>query len=65
MDYHKGYFSERIRKLAEHGLVQQVSPRGVYRLTDRGRDYLSGEYDAREESDIEKHETDGGTTVTA
>ena len=67
MDYVNGYFSERIRELAEHGLVQQVSPRGVYRITDRGEQYLAGDYDARDNNESpdepEETETDGGTTT--
>jgi len=41
----RSYVTKRCRKLADHGLLQAVS-QGVYRLTDEGRAYLRGEYDA-------------------
>lgn len=41
----KQYARERLPKLATYGLVERISS-GLYRLTDRGRDYLDEELDA-------------------
>lgn len=41
-DYTRNYISKRMRKLRENGLVDRVDE-GYYRITDRGRAYLSGE----------------------
>jgi len=62
MEYSSEYFSTRIRTLNDHGLVQRVSPRGIYRITENGEKYLAGEYDARHD---DEKEADGGTTVPA
>lgn len=37
--------SRRCKKLAEHGLLRNIGD-GVYVITDEGRAYLDGEYDA-------------------
>ena len=42
---------QRCQKLANHGLIQEVSD-AVYRITDSGRAYLSGEYDASENNGV-------------
>jgi len=44
-DYSRHYVSRRIKKLKEAELVEKVGD-GLYRITDRGRDYLSGDLDA-------------------
>lgn len=58
MAYHRNYFAERARTLADHGMIQRISAKGVYRITEQGEEYLAGEYDARVHDDQE--ETDGG-----
>lgn len=47
IDYNRQYVNQRIRKLADNGLVENTE-RGLYRITDRGRSYLAGELDASE-----------------
>jgi len=47
LDYSRSWISERVGKLVEGGLVEQVDD-GYYRITDRGRAYLSGEINAEE-----------------
>lgn len=42
---HRKYVGERLRKLAEYGLVENLG-RGLYRITDEGEQYLAGELDA-------------------
>lgn len=63
IDYSREYFSQRIRILNDHGLVQRINPNGVYRITENGENYLIGEYDARVHDD--EKEADGGATVSA
>jgi len=41
------HVSRRLRKLAEHGLLQDLG-NGVYVLTEIGENYLDGEVDANE-----------------
>lgn len=67
MDYADGYFSDRICTLRDKGLVQQVSPRGVYRISEEGSAYLAEDYSTLEKRDMERHsETETETeTVTA
>jgi len=45
--------SRRLQKLAEHGLLQPL-PNGVYVITDEGKAYLDGEYDAERERYINR-----------
>jgi len=47
--YSNGYVSKRCQKMAEHGLVKNLG-RGVYMITERGREYLQGEIDTSEDS---------------
>lgn len=42
---HLGYVERRCAVLVDHELVEQVSAEGVYRTTDLGEQYLSGEVD--------------------
>lgn len=42
------YISQRLKVLLGSGLVQRVS-RGLYRITPKGREYLSGDADLRDE----------------
>jgi Mn-dependent DtxR family transcriptional regulator len=51
ISYSAAYIGQRCKKLAQHGLLQEVSD-AVYRITETGRAYLSGEYDASEMNDI-------------
>ncbi len=49
LDLTRQHVSARLSELAEHGLVQSTETgRGHYRITDRGRAYLSGELNADE-----------------
>jgi len=41
----KSHGSDRLSLLARYGLVERVS-RGLYRITDEGRDFLDGNLDA-------------------
>lgn len=43
----KSQISRRLRRLAEYGMLQHLG-NGVYIITQRGEDYLSGELDADE-----------------
>lgn len=47
----KSHISRRLRKLAEHGLLQHLG-NGVYVITDEGEAYLDGEYNAETETYI-------------
>ncbi|MFA1612433.1 hypothetical protein [Halobellus rubicundus] len=49
--YSRAYVGQRCQKLAENGLLQEVST-AVYRITEEGRAYLKGEYNASESSDV-------------
>ncbi|WP_256545745.1 winged helix-turn-helix domain-containing protein [Halobellus inordinatus] len=49
--YSRAYVGQRCQKLADHGLIQEVST-AVYRITDEGRAYLEGTYDASETNDV-------------
>ncbi|NIC01076.1 winged helix-turn-helix domain-containing protein [Halobacterium sp. R2-5] len=44
IDYSRQYVNRRIRKLADHDLVENTDD-GLYRITDRGRGYLTGDID--------------------
>jgi predicted transcriptional regulator len=50
IDYSRQYVNQRIRALEDNDLVQNTG-NGLYRITDRGRDYLAGELDASELDD--------------
>jgi len=68
INYSRQYVSERFRKLADHGLLQQISGNS-YRMTEAGRAYLRGEYDAetgtytKDMSNGENDITGAGETV--
>jgi predicted transcriptional regulator len=47
LEYTRNWVSRRIGKLEDASLVEPVDS-GYYRITDRGRAYLSGEIDANE-----------------
>ena len=47
LEYTRNWVSRRIGKLEDASLVEPVDS-GYYRITDRGRAYLSGEIDADE-----------------
>lgn len=51
----KSTVSRRCRKLAEKGLLQEIG-NGVYTITEIGKAYLAGEYDAEAEEFIENPE---------
>jgi Mn-dependent DtxR family transcriptional regulator len=51
ISYSAAYIGQRCKKLAKHGLLQEVSD-AVYRITESGRAYLSGEYDASENNGV-------------
>lgn len=53
--YTSQHVGRRCKKLAEHGLLQSVG-RGVYTITEEGRAYLEGEYNAAEQNDVEASE---------
>ena len=53
--YTSQHIGRRCKKLAEHGLLLSVG-RGVYTITDEGRAYLRGEYNAGETNDVEVSE---------
>ncbi|WP_318569937.1 MarR family transcriptional regulator [Salinigranum marinum] len=53
--YSSNHVGRRCKKLAEHGLLLSVG-RGVYTITDDGRAYLRGEYNAAEQNDVEVSE---------
>jgi len=49
IDYKISHIRNRMRKLHEADLVEYYDEsRGLYRITDLGRDYLAGELDASE-----------------
>jgi predicted transcriptional regulator len=47
LDYTRNWVSRRVSKLLDAGLVERVNG-AYYRITDKGRSYLSGELDAEE-----------------
>jgi len=47
----KQHISRRLRKLADHGLLKPLG-NGVYCITDEGKKYLNGRYDAEREESI-------------
>lgn len=50
--FSRQYIGERCRKLADYRMVQHLG-NGVYRITERGEQYLEGELDASELNDPE------------
>ena len=66
--YSSAYVGQRCKKLAAHGLLQEVSS-AVYRITDKGEAYLEGEYDASGTSnvsvDTEETDVQNGSDQTA
>ena len=47
IDYKISHIRSRMRTLHDAGLVEYYDEdRGLYRITDRGREYLAGELDA-------------------
>jgi predicted transcriptional regulator len=44
IDYSRQYVNQRVRVLAENELLENVGE-GLYRITDRGRQYLAGDLD--------------------
>lgn len=52
--------SRRLKKLAEHGMVKHLG-NGVYIITELGEDYLDGEVDADQLSELSD---DGETAAT-
>jgi predicted transcriptional regulator of viral defense system len=58
----------RCKKLAEHGLLRQIGD-GVYLITEEGKAYLEGKYDAEKEryingggSSSDEEESDGAAS---
>lgn len=45
--FSRQYIGERCRKLADYGMLQHLG-NGVYRITERGEEYLEGDLDAAE-----------------
>jgi len=43
--FSRQYIGERCRKLTDYGMLQHLG-NGVYRITERGEQYLKGEIDA-------------------
>jgi hypothetical protein len=58
--YSRAYVGQRCQKLANHDLIQEVSD-AVYRITESGRAYLSGEYDASENNGVSVESNDQST----
>ncbi|MFC4449812.1 MarR family transcriptional regulator [Halorussus aquaticus] len=50
IDYDRQYTSKRCRKLTQEGILEQDDS-GLYRLSDKGRKFLSGDLDAEELED--------------
>lgn len=46
LPYSPSHISMRCSVLADKGMIQPLG-RGVYRITERGEDFLAGEFDAR------------------
>lgn len=45
IDYSHQYVNERMKPLRENGLVKNTGD-GLYKITDKGREYLAGDLDA-------------------
>lgn len=61
--YSNGYISQRCQKMAERGLVKNLG-RGVYAITERGKEYLRGELDTSEDAQ-DRVESEGENGPTA
>lgn len=48
--FHRKYIGRRCRILEEHGFLDNLG-NGLYRITDQGQKYLTGEFDASELND--------------
>ena len=55
----KSTVSRRLRKLADHGLVETY-PNGVYGISPEGERYLDGELDASTLDEEENNEAENG-----
>lgn len=60
--YSAQHVGDRCRKLAEHGLVENVG-NGVYRITERGEQYLEGELNMAEDAPEESLDSDTNNGV--
>lgn len=47
IDYSHQYVNERMKPLRENSLVENTGD-GLYKITERGRDYLAGDLDAED-----------------
>lgn len=47
-DKSKETIARRMRKLVKRGLLDKVDPKGYYRITEKGLDYLTGDITAEE-----------------
>jgi len=54
--YSAAYVGQRCKKLAQNGLLQEVSD-AVYRITENGKAYLREEYDASESNGVSVEST--------
>lgn len=59
--YSAQHVGDRCRTMAEHGLVENVG-NGVYRITDRGEQYLAEELNTAEDAPERAPDTGEGTT---
>ena len=50
LDYTRNWVSRRVSKLVQAGLVEETN-RSYYRISEKGRKYLSGEIEAKELED--------------
>lgn len=46
LPFSRGYVNTRCQSLEEHEFLVNIG-NGMYQLTDRGRDWLAGDFDAR------------------
>lgn len=52
IDFNDGYVRQRLSELLDAGLVNYHDKnRGMYQITEKGREYLAGELDANELED--------------
>lgn len=58
--YSSQYVGQRCRKLSERGLLLSVG-NGIYSITEEGRAYLDGEYNAGENGDAEMSSREGAS----
>jgi len=52
IDYDRQYTSKRCRRLLDEGILQK-DENGLYRLSEKGRQFLAGDLDAEELEDDE------------